>query len=113
MRNKGGGFDSVRFSVLSCIVILLSMKEKLYLIDNLVLTFLGRNITELFVLHVVLYYVLVDHHKVLVPGLFTFIFLFGLSLIMAPLLKKVISIPIGNLLCEKYSSILNKLRKNA
>lgn len=109
---KGGGFDSVRFSLLSCLVILFSIKEKIYLIDNPMLVFMGRNITELFVLHVVLYYVFVDHHKLLTPGIFTFVFLFSLSLVMAPLLKKVISIPIGNLLCEKYSSILDKLRKN-
>lgn len=95
MCDQGGAFDGVRFSILSCVIIVLAFNEKITIIDNPILVFLGRNITELFVLHVILYYIFVDHHKILVPGAFAFFILFGLSLLLAPFLRKAISIPLG------------------
>ena len=112
MCNERGGLDGVRFSILSCVVILLSLKEKIIIIDNPLLVFLGRNITELFVLHVILYYIFVDHHKILVPGVSAFFVLFGLSLLLAPLLQNAISIPLGNFLCNRYSSYLSKKQRD-
>ncbi len=106
---KGGAFDGVRFSILSCVIIVLAFNEKITIIDNPILVFLGRNITELFVLHVILYYIFVDHNKILVPGVFAFFILFGLSLLLAPFLRNTISIPLGNFLCNRYSSFLSKI----
>ena len=108
---KGGGFDGVRFSILSSVVLLLSLKEKIKIIDNPIFVFLGKNITELFVLHVILYYIFVDHHKILASDTVAFFILFVLSLLLAPIFKKNISEPLGKFLCDRYSLFLSRYVK--
>lgn len=94
---QGSSFDGILFVILWCGLIVLARKERLVLIDNSVFAFLGRNITELFVLHIVLYYVLVQNQGVIRSGWKTMILLFTLSVIFAPILKACISKPFGKL----------------
>lgn len=108
MVTQGSGFDGLWFSVLWCMVLLLSINEKILLIDNRVFAFLGKNITELFVAHIVLYYVLVQNQQVLEAGKNTFVILFAMSIIVAPILQMLISKPMGMLNKKLYSIIFEE-----
>ena len=90
---QGDGFDGLLFTILICALIFLNYENSIVMIDNPIWAFLGKNITELFVAHVVLYYVLVQNQAILSAGGKTFAILFCLSIAIAPMLKCCISKP--------------------
>lgn len=103
MMGQGDLFDGLLFISLWCVFIVIAQEEKFVLIDNRIFSFVGRNITELFVAHIVLYYVLVQNQQILEPGTKTMVLLFALSISIAPILKVTISKPFGKLINKLYS----------
>lgn len=92
---EGSGFDGLLFAVLCTLLIALnmSMEKALVIIDNCILRFLGKHITELFVSHILLYYILVQNQKVMLAGVKAFLTIFALSIVIAPIIKIVITKP--------------------
>ena len=98
MAGQGDLFDGILFTGLWCVFICIALNTRIFIIDNIIFSFLGRNITELFVSHIVLYYVLVEHFNVMMACSKTMIVLFVLSIAIAPLLKAIVSNPFANLI---------------
>ncbi len=110
MAGEGGKFDGLLFTVLWCAVIVLSVDEKIWLIDNPLWAFLGKNITELFVAHIVLYYVLVQNQQMISAGPKAFVLIFILSIFLAPILKVLISKPGYKLMDKIYGKIMHRCK---
>lgn len=90
---KGSALDGITFLFLWCCVILIAKESRLTFIDNKILSFFGRYITELFVSHILLFYILVRNQKILVEGPSTFGLLFLLTIIFSIVLNRLISVP--------------------
>ena len=96
----GSRFDGLLFTLLIGVTIYLNYQKSTFLIDNPVWSFFGKNITELFVAHVVLYYVLVRNHSIFTAGTVTFFILFCMSIVIAPILKYCFSDPVSKFLIK-------------
>lgn len=93
----GSKFDGIFFLALWIGFVILGHKVKFFLVDNSLFAWLGKHITELFVAHIVLYYLLVLNYRIVQPGYKTMLILFALSFSTAPLLKKFITEPFKSL----------------
>ena len=95
---QGNGFDGFTFTLIWTILICANYNSASKIIDNKVFAFCGKYITELFVLHVVLYYVLVQNQRILVAGKKTFGLIIITSVLIAPIMSKYFTKPVSNML---------------
>lgn len=93
--------DGLWFSVVWCIIIAFAEGEKIIFIDNPIFEFMGKNITELFVLHIVLYYIVIENMKLINVGPIAFIIIMTMSSILAPILRRYISEPFRRMVYER------------
>lgn len=105
MMVQGSSFDGLLFTLLWCVFICVAQYSSFRIIDNTIFAFIGRNITELFVTHIVLYYILVQNQKIFTAGPKTLLILFIMSMVVGPIMRIVITKPFrkfNDKLCETY-----------
>ena len=102
---QGSSFDGLLFTLLWCVFIYIAQYSNFRIIYNNIFAFIGRNINELFVTHILLYYILVQNQKILTASPKTLLILFIMSIVVGSIMRIVITKPFrqfNDKLCETF-----------
>lgn len=90
---QGSGFDGFAFALTWFFIIIINLNGSIKLIDNSIFSYLGKYSMEIFVTHIVLAYIIIYNQELLLPGWSTFVIIAFLTIVIAPLLHKLVHEP--------------------
>lgn len=98
----GRGISSPWFVLIWMAIVIVNIKKPIRILNNRFFAYIGKYSMEVYVLHILLYYVLERDAKILQPGWMAFLFIVGLSLLLSPVVNILIQRPINNRILSKF-----------